>query len=384
MTSRVRRVLMTTDTVGGVWTYALDLCGALGQLGVEVVLASMGRLPSPEQRARAASIPTLTLVESSYKLEWMDDPWSDVARAGGWLLDLEQRHAPDIVHLNGYVHGGLPFRAPVLLVGHSCVLSWWQAVLGEPAPVQYNTYANLVRAGLTSADLVVAPTSAMLLALRRHYGAIRRAQVVPNGCDLDTFKPREKRPLVVAAGRLWDQAKNLQTLARAARHVRWPIQIAGEVESPSGTSAERAQLGEAVTLTGQLPRPALAELFSHAAIYASPARYEPFGLSVLEAAASGAALVLGDIDSLRELWDGAALFVQPDDELAWADAITTLANDPEQRERLAQRARLRAARYGLAPFARRYRELYQELVRARKPVRLATPTDHARRSSRVS
>ena len=47
-----RRVLMTADTVGGVWTYALDLSAGLGRSGIEVVLATMGRLPPPQQRAR--------------------------------------------------------------------------------------------------------------------------------------------------------------------------------------------------------------------------------------------------------------------------------------------------------------------------------------------
>ena len=49
-----------------------------------------------------------------------------------------------------------------------------------------------------------------------------------------------------------------------------------------------------------------------AAIYALPARYEPFGLSILEAALSGCALVIGDIPSLREIWADAALFVPSD------------------------------------------------------------------------
>ena len=39
------------------------------------------------------------------------------------------------------------------------------------------------------------------------------------------------------------------------------------------------------------------------------ARYEPFGLAVLEAAQAGMRLVLSDIPSFRELWDGAATFV---------------------------------------------------------------------------
>jgi glycogen synthase len=380
--TRPLRVLMTADTVGGVFTYALDLTRALAPLDVEVVLATMGRLPTREQRRAMAAIRNLTVVESSYRLEWMDDPWEDVARAGGFLLDLERRYAPDIVHLNGYAHAGLPFRAPVLVVAHSCVLSWWRAVKSEPAPERYAQYRDRVRAGLMQADHVVAPTQAMLRALERHYGRLPRASVIANGCDPTAFWPREKRPYVAAAGRMWDEAKNLETLDRAARALPWPVRIAGEAAAPEGSGAgERKAVG--ATMLGQLPRSAVAELLGHASVYAFPARYEPFGLSVLEAAASGCALVLSDIASFRELWEGAALFVAPNDERALADAIHALIADPSLREVLARRARFSARRFDLPTFANRYRTRYDELVATVKQERGESITLRAPRSPSI-
>jgi hypothetical protein len=78
---------MTTDAVGGVYTYALTLARGLTTRGVEVVLATMGPRPSPAQREAARAIPGLELVECDFRLEWMDDPWDDVARPGDWLRD---------------------------------------------------------------------------------------------------------------------------------------------------------------------------------------------------------------------------------------------------------------------------------------------------------
>src|SRR5215208_3297006 len=95
-------VLLTTDTVGGVWTYALDLARSLAPHGVSVELASMGAALTGSQRREASDLPNVTLHESRFKLEWMQDPWEDVARAGEWLLGLEARTNPDVVHLNGY------------------------------------------------------------------------------------------------------------------------------------------------------------------------------------------------------------------------------------------------------------------------------------------
>jgi glycosyltransferase involved in cell wall biosynthesis len=101
-------------------------------------------------------------------------------------------------------------------------------------------------------------------------------------------------------------------------------------------------------------------------IYAHPARYEPFGLSVLEAAAAGCALVLGDIDSLRENWDGAALFVAPDDSGALGAAIQKLIAAPQERSRLAMRARARAAGFTIERMADAYLEAYRDALNARR------------------
>src|SRR5215475_9546102 len=114
----IRRILMTADTVGGVWTYAIELCSALESHGVEVALATMGNALDRSQALEAARIPGLQVYESTWRLEWMQDPWNDVDEAGEWLLDLERQTSPDAVHLNGYCHGSLPFAAPVLIVGH--------------------------------------------------------------------------------------------------------------------------------------------------------------------------------------------------------------------------------------------------------------------------
>ena len=42
-------VLITADTVGGVWTYTQELVSGLVQRDVRVTLVSFGRMPSPEQ-----------------------------------------------------------------------------------------------------------------------------------------------------------------------------------------------------------------------------------------------------------------------------------------------------------------------------------------------
>ncbi|HEU4642429.1 MAG TPA: glycosyltransferase family 4 protein [Gemmatimonadaceae bacterium] len=357
------KVLMTADTVGGVWTYAMELAGALEPHGVEVVLATMGMPLSPGQRTQARARANVRVVEGRYRLEWMADPWLDVRRAGAWLLELEARERPDVVHLNGYAHGALRWRAPVCVVAHSCVLSWWRAVKGTNAPPEWDAYRTAVRRGLDGADLVIAPTRAMLAALAACHGVVPRARVIPNARDASRFAAAAaKRPLVLAAGRLWDEAKNVSALDRVAPELPWPVYIAGDARGPDGV--ERT-FGAARAL-GRLDEAALANWMGAAEIFVLPARYEPFGLGALEAALAGCALVLGDIPSLREVWGDAALFVPPGDDGALAGALRALIADDARRERLARAARERAGRYAPAAMAREYLAAYAEL-RERRP-----------------
>lgn len=350
------KVLMSADTVGGVWTYATDLIAALPQH--QFALATMGRPLSPQQREQVEMLSNCTLFESEYRLEWMEDPWSDVAAAGGWLLRIADRFSPDLVHLNGYAHGLLPWGVPSIIVAHSCVASWWRAVRGEPVPDSWLQYRRAVENGLAGADLIVAPTAAMLTMLEREYELSRPTRVIRNGRDPRGFTAGAKELRVVSAGRLWDEAKNISALAAAAPRIECPVVVAGEVAAP-GQSA--GATFDSVTLAGQLTPAEMRDLLSHAAIYALPARYEPFGLSVVEAALSGCALVLGDIPTLRELWDGAALFVQPDSPAEIASAINQLVRNTARRAELAARATERAREYTVGRMSEAYAELYARL-----------------------
>lgn len=344
---------MTGDPVGGVWTYAMELCQALPARGFRAVLATMGAPLSSAQRIEAAEVPDLRVCESVFKLEWMQEPWADVDAAAEWLLDLEQEVQADVIHLNGYAHGALPWRAPALIVGHSCVLSWWRAVKGEEAPSEWDEYRRRVRAGVHAVDCVVAPTRAMLSALEDHYGSLPNPVVVENGRDENLFQPLAKEPFVLAAGRLNDESKNLGVLARASAGLPWPIYAAGVY--PSGDDA-------AVRRLGRLPPAELAAWMGRAAIYCLPALYEPFGLSILEAADCECALVIGDIPSLRELWDGVALFVPPWDAGALRESLLSLMNDPVRRQTLGRAARERARRWTPRRTTDAYSELYHRLI----------------------
>jgi glycogen(starch) synthase len=347
-------ILMTADCIGGVWTYATELIRALNMYGMRVVFASFGRKLSPAQAKEAAALSNAEVCESSFKLEWMDDPWQDIERASDWLMQTQEEFRPDIIHLNHYAHGDLPWKAPVMIVGHSCVLSWWRAVKGDPLPPAWDRYAEVVGNSLRAADLVVSPSEFMFGELQHFYGPFAASAVVPNGRTLPPSPPVQKERFIFASGRLWDQAKNIQMLCDVAPDLPWQVYVAGEM-------ADNVCLEHVVRL-GQLSAAEMLPYLTRASIYALPARYEPFGLSVLEAALAGCALVLGDIPSLRQIWDGAALFVSPNDPKELKDALQRLIVDGTLRSDLATAARRTAAYYTPQRCAAQYVKLYRTLV----------------------
>jgi glycogen synthase len=353
-----RRVLMTADTIGGVWTYAIELTRALEKFNIEVVMATMGSPLNDRQKDDVRATSNLTVYESSYKLEWMQDPWEDVRCAGEWLLQLEQDVNPDVVHLNNYAHAHLPWRSPKLVVGHSCVMSWWCAVRGDDPPECWDRYRTEISHGLGAADLVVAPSRAMLLSLIWHYGSIRASRVILNGRDASLFRSAQKEPFVLTAGRLWDNAKNIAALEEIAANLPWPVYVAGENRHPEGGAARC----EGLCGLGLLSPEDLSQWYARASIYVLPARYEPFGLTALEAALSGCALVLGDIPSLREIWGNAALFVPPHDSKALEKAILELISDDARRLELSSLARARGIELTPHSMASGYLDAYGELL----------------------
>lgn len=349
-------ILMTADTIGGVWTYTLELARALRMHEVKVYLATMGRKLSSSQWKEADSIPSLVIKESDFALEWMDDPWDEVDKAGDWLLELERQINPDLIHLNNYAHGNLPWKAPVLIVGHSCVLSWWKAVKKEKAPDAYDIYAERIKEGLQHADCVIGVSKNMLNCLKQHYGPFALADYIHNAREQNGFFSGAKEPVILSMGRIWDDAKNTAALGKISRHLSWPVYIAGEDHGLLQDGHDNLKP------LGNLNSAGVAKWLSISGIYAMPARYEPFGLSVLEAALSGCAVVVGDIPSLREVWSDAALYADPDDPDELKYQIETLIEDNAKRKLMARKALNHAQGYRIETFAGKYAGYYRQLL----------------------
>ena len=371
--SQRRRLLMSTDTVGGVWTYSLDLAQALVKEGVDVLLAAVGPSFSDAQRALAGATEGVRIEYLEARLEWMQEPWSDVENTRQWLVALEREYRPDWIQLNQYCYTPADFHAPTLLVGHSCVYSWFSAVKRCCPGEEWERYRRAVREGLAAASGVTAISEGMLDDLERWYGDFRRLPAIRNGRDIAGIDDGIKKPHILSAGRVWDEAKNIALLDSIAPRLPWRIKVAGDSEMSEGNAYQRI---DNLELLGQVDSHAMRQEFQAASIYAAPARYEPFGLAILEAAAAGCALALADIPSLRANWEGAALFLDPRNPEAWYNGLSQLIQDEPVRQHFGELAqqRARSGEFGTKRMARGYLQAYDNI----------TPLSHLEGSNKIA
>ncbi|MFC5068034.1 glycosyltransferase family 4 protein [Flaviflagellibacter deserti] len=341
-----RRVLMTVDAVGGVWRYGIDLCRALSLGGVDVLLVGFGPTPSSSQNAEALAIPGLELCWTEHPLDWMADKRSPLAPISDTLNRLADKGDVDVFHLNLPSQAvGIEAGRPVVAASHSCFETWWRAVRPKYAFPEYWMWHREVTAeGFQRADTVLSPSRSHARALEQCYGNIERLKVIHNGSAAWFPGEMTKEEFVFSAARWWDPAKNISTLDTAASQCRWPILAAGDLQGPGGETAGTVRN---MRTLGTLGRSGMHDMMSKTPVFVSTTLYEPFGLAVLEAARAGAALVLSDIPTYRELWSDAALFVPPLDSGGFAHELNRLAADPGERLRLGREARLRSSRYHL-------------------------------------
>ncbi|MFN3352810.1 MAG: glycosyltransferase family 4 protein [Brevundimonas sp.] len=353
-----RRVFMTADAVGGVWTYALDLSAGLVGTGIEVTLATLGPSPSPAQRRAAEAVAGLRLIETDAPLDWLDDArFADGARR---LADLARDEDADLIHLNTpALAAEATFHAPVVGACHSCLATWWSACGdGEMSEVFAARTERLARAYL-ACDRLIAPSRAFAEATAARYG-VRPEPVLNGRSGPDLRPPARREPVALTSGRLWDRAKNVATLDRAAARMRNLVHAAGPLKGPGGDQVKL----DAVLALGPLSPERLRAQLGAARVFVSVPLYEPFGLGVLEAAQAGCALVLSDIPSLRELWDGAAVFVPPDDDARLAGELDELLDDGDRAHRLGVLAARRAGRYTVEAMTAATLAVYAQILHA--------------------
>lgn len=362
-------VLITSDTLNGNWTYTRELVSGLITRGCRVTLVSFGQIPLPDQTAWMDRLYGLSYHPTAFRLDWMEEGQHDFYDASAYLCALVKDAKPDVFHSNHLGHGALPVSIPRLVVAHGDMLTWWTAVHGrEPKESAWlRWYRQTITRGIAEASAVVAPNEWMLNSLREHYSGAAHEAVIHHGRNPIFFNPYvTKEDTVLAIGRLIDPARQLSLLTQDAFPV--PICIVGDdcAEPPRGPVRTDVRFDDGnigIALKGPQSEAQLRMLYSRASMYAGTARYEPSGMSILEAALSRCALILNDIPSLRELWGQAAIYFKTNSAASLADAVRRLNTDTDLRRNFANRAFNRAREcYNAHRMTDSYIQLYRGMV----------------------
>ncbi len=275
------RILMTTDTIGGVWTFTRELSAEFLKRDCAVAIASFGQLPSAEQKEWVEQQSNrwrdgFHFFALDAPLEWMTDNHKTYSAARRVVMSLMRDFQPEVLLSSQYCLGALPVDVPRILVAHSDVLSWAKACRPEglEPSAWLEHYLSIVSAGISHADAVVAPTQWTLNALATSFVLPSETYLIPNGCTLPSARPEPLRKLqAVTAGRLWDAAKNLKILEKVDSSI--PILVAGAVEcESSGVAPPSSRL----RFQGNLGQAELLKLFRQSTIYICTSIYEPLDM----------------------------------------------------------------------------------------------------------
>lgn len=246
------------------------------------------------------------------------------------------------------------------------------------------------------ADRLIANTDEEAGELLDYYEADPgKVVVVPPGVDLERFTPgdragsrsrvglAEDAVVLLFVGRI-QPLKGPDVLVRAAAELlrerpelrdRLVVAVLGGASGRGLSAPDRLRdLGEelgiidVLHLAPPVSRSDLADWYRAADIVAVPSHTESFGLVAVEAQASGALVAAANVGGLRTAVGDGGVLVDGHDPVVWAKELTRLLDDPQEMDRLRERARERAQGFGWSVTVDRLLDVYADAVAERAPI----------------
>lgn len=302
----------------------------------------------------------------AWRVPRVPDPWPALR-----LERAVRRRAEPLFHAT---HAGLAPAGPgVVVTLHDLIPAafprLYLAGAGRlPERLAYEAFLRRLRA----ADRVLAVSRATADDAVRLAGVDpARVRVVPNGLPAAP-EPRgatPAEPYVLYSGAV-EPHKNLEVVLDALVTIPGGVRLVAtgpwsrrRLERLRERASTRG-VASRVDWLGHVPAERLAALRRDAAAVVVPSRKEGFGLPALEGLAAGVPVLAADVPALREVAGEAALYLDPDDAAAWAEAVARARDDGALRARAATAGPARAAGFTWDETARLTLAAYRELAGA--------------------
>jgi len=386
------RIAFFTDSfypeLGGIQDSILLAARALGERGHHIVLYApraaprdyrLAGLPVQEidlgervQVRRLFSLPVPSSTGQSRLLLPTGRRWRELV---GWR--------PDVLHTHTFLGAGWEAlvaarRLGVPLVGTN---HWAIGEFSMYAPVgarQFARYSVKAATAYYNRCAFVTGPSRSVVDEMRAYGLRKPARVVSNPIDTTLFRPGdagERQRLkhrfgfsdatILYAGRLAVE-KNIDVLVRALAPVVREMPDAMLALAGHGTDRPRLErlaaelgVGQRVRFLGTLDKPALAEAYRAADVFAIASTSETQSMVLLQAMSSGLPAVGARWRALPEyIGDDAGLLAEPGDAAQFAAHFLSMLRAPPVRARMGERAAASARRFGLAETVSAWEQIY--------------------------
>jgi alpha-maltose-1-phosphate synthase len=292
---------------------------------------------------------------------------ADVVHAHTWYADM------------GALWISQLYRIPLVVTLHSMepLRPWKADQLGSG----YLVSSWIEKTAVEAAHRVIAVSHKMREDILAHFDADpARVVVIHNGVDPDLFTRTDQRdaldrlgvkpPFVLFVGRITDQ-KGIFHLLEAARRLPASVQVVLGASAPDTPEIEErlrravAEMPNVLWINEMVPVDVVTQLYSHAAVFACPSVYEPFGLINLEAMACQTAVVASAVGGIVEVVEDGktGLLVPPARPDALAEALNRVLANPGLAREMGQAGRRRVeALFSWASISERTEQVYAEAI----------------------
>ncbi len=344
---------------GGLGTHVSEITSALaGRVEFDLFLPALGDYVAHHPAIRIHEVPVAPAANNA-------EVWLNYC---GAAVKLAERVLPavDLIHCHDWMTAlaGIKLRS---LISKPLV---YNIHLPQAFPI----YRCLEKIGLADADLVLVNSQAIKEELAGYQLPLPRVEVVPNGVNLERFRPADDWPnddgYVLFVGRLVAQKgvtfllEALSVVLQRCPETRLIITGDGELDLFLKRIARYHGIPHRVTFLDWTTGPDLVELYQRAKFVVVPSYYEPFGIVALEAMACGRPVIASRTGGLAEIVnDGVNGFlVEVGNHLQLAQRMVQLLQDDERRQQMGQAARERANEFSWERTAKQTLALYDSLA----------------------